>query len=301
MGRFVHEIAYLPTRPPALYLDLEAAQLSRDGTLSLITVYVQPLGHTFIIDVTTLRHKAFTTAERNESDLTVQGMNTNYTQDVNYAAQSSAVNSELRWPSSLLDINSNPTAWTCMTNITFKSILESPAITKVFFDVRNDSDALYSHYGICLAGIEDVQLQEVASRLGYQHKKYLHSLAKCIANDIHLPREEKAEWTEVKELGVHLFAPEHGGSYAVFDQRPLPEVIARYCVNDVRYLPLLHDEYLPLLDARWRSQVALETKRRVFQSQCKNYQPNGRHKVISPWANEVVWAGNLLAELTFEP
>ncbi|KAL8997098.1 MAG: hypothetical protein Q9169_003534 [Polycauliona sp. 2 TL-2023] len=41
---------------------------------------------------------------------------------------------------------------------TLKSILESDAISKVFFDVRNDSDALYAHFGIKLAGIQDLQL-----------------------------------------------------------------------------------------------------------------------------------------------
>ena len=187
-----------------------------------------------------------------------------------------------------------------MTNITFKSILESPTIIKVFFDVRNDSDALYSHYGIRLAGIEDVQLQEVASRPSWEDKKYLRGLAKCIANDISLPCGEKAEWTRVKESGVELFAPKYGGSYAVFDQRPLPEAIARYCVNDVRYLPLLRDEYLPHLDRRWKARVALETERRVLQSQSRSYQPHGRNKVISPWVNEVMMARSMLADLPFE-
>ena len=300
VGLFVHEIARLPTKPPALYLDLEGAQLSRHGTLSLITVYVQPLDHTYIIDVTTLKDKAFNTVATNKSAPVVQGIIDSHAKDFSYASESSAANCDSMWSSSLLDTNSNPTASTSMTNITFKSILESSTITKVFFDVRNDSDALYSHYGICLAGIEDVQLQEVASRPSYQPKKFLRGLAKCIANDIHLPRKEKAEWTEVKNSGVHLFAPERGGSYAVFDQRPLADVIVRYCVNDVRYLPLLRDEYLPLLDARWKAQVALETKRRVVESQSETYQPQGKNKVVSPWANELMWAGSLLAELTFE-
>jgi exonuclease 3'-5' domain-containing protein 1 len=35
-----------------------------------------------------------------------------------------------------------------------KGILEDPAIEKVFFDIRRDSDALYAHYGIKLACID---------------------------------------------------------------------------------------------------------------------------------------------------
>ncbi|KAI1198174.1 ribonuclease H-like domain-containing protein [Nemania serpens] len=38
---------------------------------------------------------------------------------------------------------------------TLKDILESATIPKGIFDVRNDSDALYSHYGIKLQGILD--------------------------------------------------------------------------------------------------------------------------------------------------
>ncbi|KAF2023299.1 hypothetical protein EK21DRAFT_118906 [Setomelanomma holmii] len=41
---------------------------------------------------------------------------------------------------------------------TLKSILESEKIPKAFFDIRNDSDALYSLYGIKVASIWDIQL-----------------------------------------------------------------------------------------------------------------------------------------------
>jgi exonuclease 3'-5' domain-containing protein 1 len=39
---------------------------------------------------------------------------------------------------------------------TLKSILESEEIPKAFFDIRNDSDALYSLYGIKVANIWDI-------------------------------------------------------------------------------------------------------------------------------------------------
>jgi exonuclease 3'-5' domain-containing protein 1 len=50
------------------------------------------------------------------------------------------------------------------TGHTLKEILESDTIPKVFFDVRNDSDALYSLFQISLAGIQDLQLMELATR-----------------------------------------------------------------------------------------------------------------------------------------
>ncbi|WKT43879.1 3'-5' exonuclease domain [Fusarium oxysporum f. sp. vasinfectum] len=45
-----------------------------------------------------------------------------------------------------------------------KHILETPKFIKVFFDVRNDSDALHFHYSIKLDGVRNVQLMENARR-----------------------------------------------------------------------------------------------------------------------------------------
>jgi len=39
---------------------------------------------------------------------------------------------------------------------TLKDILQDEKIWKVFFDVRNDSDALFAHFGVALQGVEDV-------------------------------------------------------------------------------------------------------------------------------------------------
>lgn len=41
-------------------------------------------------------------------------------------------------------------------NNSLKDILESADIPKVFFDIRNDSDAFFSHYQISIDGIKDL-------------------------------------------------------------------------------------------------------------------------------------------------
>ena len=84
-----------------------------------------------------------------------------------------------------------------------KAILESEQFPKVFFDVRNDSDGLYSHFQIKLSGVVDLQLLEFATRgvLG----KYLKGLSKCISETTAL---SWAESREVKEAGQKLFDPE---------------------------------------------------------------------------------------------
>lgn len=76
-------------------------------------------------------------------------------------------------------------------NRSLKTILESKYIVKVFFDIRNDSDALFSLYGICVDGVEDLQLMELASR--NFSKRCVNGLAKCIEGDSSIEYTEKRD------------------------------------------------------------------------------------------------------------
>ncbi|KAJ5995438.1 hypothetical protein N7481_002415 [Penicillium waksmanii] len=118
---------------------------------------------------------------------------------------------------------------------TLKKVLESNEFKKVFFDVRNDSDALFAHYGIHLAGIQDLQLMELVTR-SYS-KKFVTGLGKCIEKDAPITSTEKVDWSLTKERGRRLFAPEYGGKYEVFNNRPLSQDILQYCCQDVEFLP----------------------------------------------------------------
>jgi exonuclease 3'-5' domain-containing protein 1 len=96
---------------------------------------------------------------------------------------------------------------------TLKHILEDPDIAKVFFDVRNDSDALFAHYGVALEGVQDVQLMESATRESTRSRKYLSGLAKCIENNATDQfGQRRVDWSKAKAAGEKLFTPEHGGS-----------------------------------------------------------------------------------------
>lgn len=77
-------------------------------------------------------------------------------------------------------------------NTSLRAIMESPNVKKVIFDVRNDSDALFSHYNISLDGMQDLQLMELATRSG--SKKYVAGLAKCIERDSPISDLRKVEW-----------------------------------------------------------------------------------------------------------
>ena len=74
-------------------------------------------------------------------------------------------------------------------------------------------------------------------------KTRLRGLGNCIIQDLGLGSQEKQRAEAIKKKGVQLFAPEKGGSYAVFNQRPMREEIVDYCVQDVVYLPKLFDKY----------------------------------------------------------
>ncbi|KAL8833171.1 MAG: hypothetical protein Q9170_004452, partial [Blastenia crenularia] len=168
---------------------------------------------------------------------------------------------------------------------TIKDILQDDNIPKVFFDVRNDSDALFAQFGVALQGVEDVQLMESATRKTTGARKFLNGLSKCIEqNMLFSPHGfDRASWTAAKKKGERLFKAEYGGSYEVFNQRPIPEEIISYCVGDVVCLPELRVRFWKGAYS-WQHLVDEETKKRVAASQKPGYQPHGRDRAMAPWS-----------------
>lgn len=224
---------------PNLYIDLEGNNLSRHGTLSLITILVEPC-HTFhLIDVQVLGREAFTTADLNGT--------------------------------------------------TLQQILESENIPKVFFDIRSDSDALFSLFDVRVAGIEDLQLMELGARKG--SKRVVKGLARCIETDAPLSPAEREEWKAARDKGKALFSPERGGSFEVFDQRPLSAEVEKYCVQDVVHMPALREKYHAELNAIWKGKVAAETKARIELSQSADFVSQGKHMAEGPKAWQYIRRG----------
>lgn len=169
------------------------------------------------------------------------------------------------------------------SGLTLKAILESAIIPKVIFDVRNDSDALYSHFGVKLQGIIDLQLMELATRS--HSRKFLSGLGRCMDQDLVQTPEEFEVRSAIKKRGVQLFAPEKGGRYEVFNDRPLDPAIVDYCVQDVQLMPQLWNIYnakLTLMDKRWTTKIERETKARLLSSQSPDFNGKGRHMAKAP-------------------
>jgi exonuclease 3'-5' domain-containing protein 1 len=164
---------------------------------------------------------------------------------------------------------------------TLKTVLESETVTKAFFDIRNDSDALFSLFGIKVAGISDIQLMELATRSF--SKRLINGLAKCMGRDLPMTPAERLEWNMTKERGLKLFAPERGGSYEVFNVRPLSGEMMEYCKQDVQYLPRLWLHYSSKMNPDWEIKVEDATRDRIRLSQSAHFQGKGQHMALGPW------------------
>ncbi|KAI4711449.1 hypothetical protein J4E89_004014 [Alternaria sp. Ai002NY15] len=254
----------LPVSPPSLYIDLEGAKLSRNGSIALLTLYVLPKETVYLIDIHTLGARAFSTPAT--------------------AATASVTAALDTTPST-----TNPTEDAGKSSTTLKSILESTAIPKVFFDVRNDSDALFSHYAISLSCIHDIQLMELATTTRGS-REHLLGLGKAInynASRLNITPMQRQVCSAIKEAGVKLFAPERGGRYAVFEERPLSQAIKDYCVQDVVHMPGLWKLYgSRMAEGGFWWTMALEgAASRVEESHQAGYLPHGDHKRYGPWTD----------------
>ncbi|KAK6332574.1 hypothetical protein TWF730_004234 [Orbilia blumenaviensis] len=231
-------LSFIPREPnssPSIYIDLEGVDLCRDGSISILQLFVSTIPHIYIIDIFTLGNAAFTTP--------------------------------------------------CSTDpsVTLKSILEDPTIPVVFYDIRSDNDALYHHFSIATANVVDLQLYELATRTG-SNLRYLHGLSKAILANANLSIIEAMKMDEVKKKGLQLFAPEQGGSYEIFNRRPLPQDLVDYCVQDVQYLPVLLRRFtqeLGSMDRRWMVLIRRETEARIALCK-KDFFVKGRQNAIAP-------------------
>ena len=172
--------------------------------------------------------------------------------------------------------------------ISLKTILESPTIPKVTFNICNNSNALFSYYEISVGGIKDLQLMELmelATRKG--SKDYVAGLAKCIENDSHVSTAAKVGWRRTKEGASRLYDPRKGGRYEIFNERPMRSEIVQYCASDVALLPGLYNVYnakLCLPGAKfWQVQVREATKNRIKLSQSPGYDGQIKTNARGPW------------------
>ncbi|KAM3551917.1 hypothetical protein ARSEF4850_007642 [Beauveria asiatica] len=172
-------------------------------------------------------------------------------------------------------------------------ILEYP-IPKVFFDVRNDADALWNIHGISLGGVQDVQLMELAANArNFIPAERVSGLARCVERDLLVSCKEKHDWLQCKTHGQKLFDPKKDGAYEVFNKRPFDPKIVDYCSQDVEILPMLWRTYAtrvckPDGSGFWRDMIREASKKRVELSRHPGYDGQAPGKISGPWDEELL-------------
>ncbi|KAF3170945.1 hypothetical protein TWF225_010684 [Orbilia oligospora] len=165
---------------------------------------------------------------------------------------------------------------------TLKTVLEDPSIPIVCYDIRSDSDALYHLYSVYISNVVDLQLYEVATRTG--PRTLLNSLSQTIKTHSNFSLLEARKWEQTKQRGAQLFTPEKGGSFEIFNDRPLPKEILDYCVQNVQQLPWLWQYFrrkLEKMDERWKALIETETQARIALCR-EDYVAEGRQRALAP-------------------
>jgi hypothetical protein len=68
---------------------------------------------------------------------------------------------------------------------------------------------------------------------------YVHRLPKCLDDKDPIYGRRMFYWRNVRDRAEKLFEPSRGGSYEVFNARPLSIAITRYCIYNVIFLQTL--------------------------------------------------------------
>ncbi|ELR05427.1 hypothetical protein GMDG_01722 [Pseudogymnoascus destructans 20631-21] len=97
-------------------------------------------------------------------------------------------------------------------------------------------------------------------------RRCLKGLSSCIEKDLVMAASEKRQWIAEKSKGKRLFAPELGGSYEVFNKRPLQQEMALYCTQDMKLMPKLWQLYSSRLSQSWAKRVEIARKDRIAMS-----------------------------------
>ena len=153
---------------------------------------------------------------------------------------------------------------------------------QLFYDVRNDADALWNIYDVDIANAYDLQVLEVAVRRSSRiHVKLVSGLAKTIDRYLNPP----LEWQHIKEVGSKLFRPDLGGSYTAFERRPLDPRLAQYAAQDVSLLFQLQatlERQIGYWGVNWIGRVVTASARRVAESKSAIYSGKGMHRAKAP-------------------
>ena len=126
--------------------------------------------------------------------------------------------------------------------MTLKSIFEDASTPKICFDARNGSANLLSQFQIRLQGVQDLQLMEMKTVIPHATHQ-CNGLLNCLRKDAGLSANDLKNWELTRNAGHTLCNPKKGGSYEVFNIRPMSPKMIEYCAQTVMHMPLLWRVY----------------------------------------------------------
>lgn len=161
-----------------------------------------------------------------------------------------------------------------------KTLMESETILKVFFDPRNDADALVHLYGVHSRNALCLQVAEVAFRQSKNHQvRFLCGLAKVMDRHVRLPINQKKALMDIKNAGRAHFRSDTND---MFLKRPMDAFALEYAAADVFYFDQLRIKLYESLGTLYKSRVREISQERLRACLEPGYQAHGRHKSIAP-------------------
>jgi len=168
------------------------------------------------------------------------------------------------------------TSW---EDITLRWILTSPCVTKIIFDPRCDSDALFAQFDILMEGVICLQLMNIAvRRKSGRDVTYCPGLVTVLRSNDFLDAAERDRIATIKDKGKDLFRNDSG----IWKSRPLPQLLLEYSEADAAMLLPLYHHHRPQLNDYWMNLVQKHSDLRVKVCQDANFKPGSRSQCFAP-------------------
>ncbi|KAF5650606.1 hypothetical protein F52700_323 [Fusarium sp. NRRL 52700] len=165
-----------------------------------------------------------------------------------------------------------------------RSILDSASYQAVFFDVRHDSEILYTQYGIKLQGVLDLQLMENACRSSEPERLHLQPFEPLMLSLL-VSGMNRKRWLVDKFNGEWAYKNGARAPHIVFQKRPVIAYIQLYCCRNIRFMAELYQKIWYAVPQTIEL-VARESQRLVDESQEDGYDPSAIGRLRSPWSAE---------------
>ncbi|KAJ3416249.1 hypothetical protein HDV05_002539 [Chytridiales sp. JEL 0842] len=163
-----------------------------------------------------------------------------------------------------------------------KSILQGP-VTKLFFDVRNDSAALHAQYGIDLNNTLDLQVAEVLHRKASGLRaRFVSGLKKLLQEGPFFSSAmERRDAVDIKQEGFKLMDRASAtASTPIFLERPVSKAILMYSAVDIVYFDKMKEKLYDGLAPGTKVKALNVSKDRVGAWRNPRWDPKSRDNAI---------------------